>query len=49
MLGRGADQPDPASQKLNQTALAHPIMRAGRRGDYFEIRPEAMFEMVRPD
>jgi flavin reductase (DIM6/NTAB) family NADH-FMN oxidoreductase RutF len=32
-----------------QTALAHPIVRAGRRGDYFEIRPEAMFEMVRPD
>jgi hypothetical protein len=24
-------------------------VRAGRRGDYFEIRPEAMFEMVRPD
>ena len=32
-----------------QTALAHPIVRAGRRGDYFEIRPDAMFEMVRPD
>jgi flavin reductase (DIM6/NTAB) family NADH-FMN oxidoreductase RutF len=32
-----------------QTALTHPIVRAGRRGDYFEIRPEAMFEMVRPD
>ncbi|MBV9531871.1 MAG: flavin reductase family protein [Bradyrhizobium sp.] len=32
-----------------QTALAHPIVRAGRRGDYFEIRPEAMFEMQRPD
>jgi flavin reductase (DIM6/NTAB) family NADH-FMN oxidoreductase RutF len=32
-----------------QTALARPIVRAGRRGDYFEIRPEAMFEMVRPD
>ncbi|MBB1091322.1 flavin reductase family protein [Rhodopseudomonas palustris] len=31
-----------------QTALAHPIMRAGRRGDYFEIRPDAMFEMPRP-
>jgi hypothetical protein len=24
-------------------------VRAGRRGDYFEIRPEAMFEMARPD
>jgi flavin reductase (DIM6/NTAB) family NADH-FMN oxidoreductase RutF len=32
-----------------QTALAHPIARAGRRGDYFEVRPEAMFEMIRPD
>ena len=32
-----------------QTALARPIVRAGRRGDYFEIRPEAMFEMERPD
>jgi flavin reductase (DIM6/NTAB) family NADH-FMN oxidoreductase RutF len=32
-----------------QTALARPIVRAGRMGDYFEIRPEAMFEMVRPD
>jgi flavin reductase (DIM6/NTAB) family NADH-FMN oxidoreductase RutF len=32
-----------------QTALAHPIVRAGRRGDYFEIRPDAMFEMIRPD
>ena len=32
-----------------QTALAHPIVRAGRRGDYFEVRPEAMFEMVRPE
>ena len=32
-----------------QTALARPIVRAGRRGDYFEIRPDAMFEMTRPD
>ena len=31
------------------TALAHPIVRAGRRGDYFKIKPEDMFEMVRPD
>jgi flavin reductase (DIM6/NTAB) family NADH-FMN oxidoreductase RutF len=31
-----------------QTALARPIVRAGRRGDYFEIRPDAMFEMERP-
>jgi flavin reductase (DIM6/NTAB) family NADH-FMN oxidoreductase RutF len=32
-----------------QTALARPIVRAGRRGDYFEIKPDAMFEMIRPD
>ena len=32
-----------------QTALARPIVRAGRRGDYFEIRQDAMFEMTRPD
>jgi flavin reductase (DIM6/NTAB) family NADH-FMN oxidoreductase RutF len=31
------------------TALARPIARAGGRGDYFEVTPEAMFEMVRPD
>ncbi|QDL98960.1 flavin reductase family protein [Rhodopseudomonas palustris] len=31
-----------------QTAAARPIVRAGRRGDYFEIRPDAMFEMPRP-
>ena len=30
------------------TAGAHPILRAGRAGDYAEIRPEAMFEMQRP-
>ena len=34
---------------IYQTALAHPIVRAGRRGDYFEIRPENLFEMIRPD
>jgi flavin reductase (DIM6/NTAB) family NADH-FMN oxidoreductase RutF len=32
-----------------QTGLAHPIVRAGRRGDYFEIKPENIFEMIRPD
>lgn len=32
-----------------QTADAHPILRAGRMGDYAEIRPDVMFEMVRPD
>jgi flavin reductase (DIM6/NTAB) family NADH-FMN oxidoreductase RutF len=31
-----------------QTAEAHPILRAGRMGDYFEITPEAAFEMRRP-
>jgi len=31
-----------------QTAEAHPILRAGRLGDYAEIRPDAMFEMKRP-
>jgi len=30
------------------TALAHPIMRAGRGGDYFEVTSENMFEMKRP-
>ncbi len=32
-----------------QTAEARPILRAGRLGDYVEIRPDMMFEMVRPD
>ena len=32
-----------------QTAQAHPILRAGRMGDYAEISPEIMFEMRRPD
>ncbi|MCL2714013.1 MAG: flavin reductase family protein [Alphaproteobacteria bacterium] len=32
-----------------QTADAHPILRAGRRGDYFGISSEHMFEMARPD
>jgi len=31
-----------------QTALAHPILRAGRAGDYFEITQDRMFEMKRP-
>jgi flavin reductase (DIM6/NTAB) family NADH-FMN oxidoreductase RutF len=30
------------------TAGAHPILRAGRQGDYAEIRPDAMFDMPRP-
>ena len=32
-----------------QTALARPLVRAGRKGDYFVIRQDAMFEMARPD
>ncbi|WP_034463615.1 flavin reductase family protein [Afipia sp. P52-10] len=31
------------------TALAHPIARAGRKGDYFEATPDRMFDMPRPD
>lgn len=31
-----------------ETAQAHPIMRAGRGGDYVEVTPENMFEMKRP-
>jgi hypothetical protein len=32
-----------------RTGLARPIVRAGRKGDYFEIKDDDMFEMVRPD
>jgi flavin reductase (DIM6/NTAB) family NADH-FMN oxidoreductase RutF len=32
-----------------ETALPRPIVRAAHRGDYFEIRPDTMFEMPRPD
>jgi flavin reductase (DIM6/NTAB) family NADH-FMN oxidoreductase RutF len=41
---------DPACLKdgVYQTAAARPILRAGRMGDYFEITPEAAFEMRRP-
>jgi flavin reductase (DIM6/NTAB) family NADH-FMN oxidoreductase RutF len=31
------------------TGLAHPVARAGRKGDDFEIKPENMFDMPRPD
>ena len=31
-----------------QTALAAPVLRAGRAGDYFEITQDTMFEMKRP-
>ncbi|HAP10735.1 MAG TPA: Asp/Glu/hydantoin racemase, partial [Afipia sp.] len=27
---------------------AYPILRAGRMGDYAQIRPDIMFEMIRP-
>jgi flavin reductase (DIM6/NTAB) family NADH-FMN oxidoreductase RutF len=32
-----------------QTAQPHPILRAGRASDYVEIRPDALFEMPRPE
>jgi len=32
-----------------QTALAQPIARAGRQGDYFEITADRGFDMPRPD
>jgi flavin reductase (DIM6/NTAB) family NADH-FMN oxidoreductase RutF len=31
-----------------QTALANPILRAGRGGDYLEVTEDRMFEMERP-
>jgi flavin reductase (DIM6/NTAB) family NADH-FMN oxidoreductase RutF len=31
-----------------QTAEAYPILRAGRGGDYVQVRPDMMFEMPRP-
>ncbi|WDS38150.1 flavin reductase family protein [Pseudoxanthomonas sp.] len=33
---------------IYDTAAAAPILRAGGRGSYAQITPEAMFEMVRP-
>jgi flavin reductase (DIM6/NTAB) family NADH-FMN oxidoreductase RutF len=33
---------------IYQTALPHPILRAGGIGGYAEIRPDAMFDMPRP-
>jgi len=36
------------SDGVYDTAAAHPILRAGRMGDYAEIRPDVMFEMARP-
>jgi len=33
---------------IYQTAMAHPILRAGRAGDYFEISRDTAFEMRRP-
>jgi flavin reductase (DIM6/NTAB) family NADH-FMN oxidoreductase RutF len=37
------------SDGVYHTAATHPIARAGRRGDYFEITPDRLFEMQRPD
>lgn len=34
---------------IYKTADAHPIARAGRRGDYFEITEDRGFDMPRPD
>jgi hypothetical protein len=31
------------------TTAAHPILRTGGLGGYVEIRPDAAFEMLRPD
>lgn len=41
---------DPAlvATGVYDTAAAHPILRAGRGGDYVEVRADAMFEMARP-
>ena len=41
---------DPAylTDGVYETADAHPILRAGRMGDYAEITPAAMFAMRRP-
>jgi len=33
---------------IYDTAAAHPILRAGGPGDYFEMGPEALFRMRRP-
>jgi flavin reductase (DIM6/NTAB) family NADH-FMN oxidoreductase RutF len=33
---------------IYRTAEAHPILRAGGRGDYVEVTPDAVFEMLRP-
>jgi hypothetical protein len=37
------------SEARRTSALARPIARAGRRGNYFEMTPETMFEMLLPD
>lgn len=34
---------------IYDTALAQPILRGGSWGDYFDVHPEAKFEMPRPD
>lgn len=40
--------PDFIADGVYDTAAARPILRAGRRGDYFEITPPAGFSMRRP-
>ena len=35
------------TEGVYETANAHPILRAGRLGDYFEVSPDAMFTMDR--
>ena len=37
-----------SSDGIYDTSAAHPILRAGKLGDYAEIRPDAMFAMIRP-
>jgi len=41
---------DPAylTDGVYETAAANPILRAGRLGDYFETKPDALFHMERP-
>jgi flavin reductase (DIM6/NTAB) family NADH-FMN oxidoreductase RutF len=41
-------QPDLIQDGGYKTATARPILRAGGAGDYLEVKPGAMFEMVRP-
>jgi flavin reductase (DIM6/NTAB) family NADH-FMN oxidoreductase RutF len=40
--------PDLIEDGVYNTGKAHPILRAGRMGDYVEVTPDAFFEMRRP-